>query len=104
VLLDPRKSVTSSQPSSLSDDSDWEGQGGMERYEAGRAEALGALCRIFTAKKTGEVVLPVYLARFYISVQHGLQLTEVGFLFLTYLCRISRYACPLVLQKKLLMH
>ena len=33
------------------------------RFESGRAEALGALCRILCAKKTGEEVLPSYLAR-----------------------------------------
>jgi hypothetical protein len=35
----------------------------MSRFESGRAEALGALCRIFCAKRTGEEILPVYLAR-----------------------------------------
>ena len=34
------------------------------RFESGRAEALGALCRILCAKKTGEEILPSYLARF----------------------------------------
>lgn len=38
-------------------------------YEGGRAEAIGALCRIFCAKKTGEEILPVYLARFYLAVR-----------------------------------
>ncbi|XP_076069482.1 ral GTPase-activating protein subunit beta isoform X2 [Oratosquilla oratoria] len=45
-----------------------------QQFEAGRAEALGALCRIFCAKKTGEEILPVYLARFYIAVTQGLAL------------------------------
>lgn len=49
----------------------------LDRYDAGRAEALGALCRVFAAKKTGEEVLPVYLARFYVSLQQGLQVPEV---------------------------
>ncbi|XP_071742895.1 ral GTPase-activating protein subunit beta isoform X25 [Lepeophtheirus salmonis] len=43
-----------------------------ERFESGRAEAIGALCRIFCAKKTDEEILPIYLARFYLAVQQGL--------------------------------
>jgi hypothetical protein len=43
-----------------------------ERFEAGRAEAIGTLCRIFCSKKTGEEILPVYLARFYLAIQQGL--------------------------------
>lgn len=42
-------------------------------YEGGRAEALGALCRVFCAKKTGEEILPVYLARFYLVVRSALK-------------------------------
>ncbi|XP_066599368.1 ral GTPase-activating protein subunit beta isoform X2 [Prorops nasuta] len=49
---------------------------GIDRYESGRAEALGALCRIFCAKKTGEEILPVYLARFYQAMYHGLKIDE----------------------------
>lgn len=49
----------------------------IDRYESGRAEALGALCRIFCAKKTGEEILPVYLARFYQAMYHGLKVDEV---------------------------
>lgn len=45
----------------------------MGDYEGGRAEALGALCRIFCAKKTGEEILPVYLARFYVAVRCALK-------------------------------
>ncbi|KAK1126439.1 hypothetical protein K0M31_005074 [Melipona bicolor] len=48
----------------------------IDRYESGRAEALGALCRIFCAKKTGEEILPVYLARFYQAMNHGLKVDE----------------------------
>ncbi|KMQ94370.1 hypothetical protein RF55_5482 [Lasius niger] len=48
----------------------------IDRYESGRAEALGALCRIFCAKKTGEEILPVYLARFYQAMYHGLKIDE----------------------------
>jgi len=44
-----------------------------DRFESGRAEAIGALCRIFCAKKTGEEILPSYLARFYMAVQQGLK-------------------------------
>jgi len=50
----------------------------IDRYESGRAEALGALCRIFCAKKTGEEILPVYLARFYQAMYHGLKVDEVS--------------------------
>ncbi|XP_024939049.1 ral GTPase-activating protein subunit beta isoform X11 [Cephus cinctus] len=49
---------------------------GIDRYESGRAEAMGALCRIFCAKKTGEEILPVYLARFYQAMFHGLKVNE----------------------------
>ncbi|XP_064603525.1 ral GTPase-activating protein subunit beta-like isoform X2 [Liolophura sinensis] len=45
-------------------------------YEAGRAEACGALCRIFCAHKTGEEILTVYLSRFYIIMYYGLQTDE----------------------------
>lgn len=50
----------------------------IDRYESGRAEAMGALCRIFCAKKTGEEILPVYLARFYQAIYHGLKVDEVN--------------------------
>lgn len=56
----------------------------IDRYESGRAEALGALCRIFCAKKTGEEILPVYLARFYQAMYHGLKVDEVYELFLIF--------------------
>ncbi|XP_065158063.1 ral GTPase-activating protein subunit beta isoform X3 [Atheta coriaria] len=45
----------------------------IDKYESGRAEALGTLCRIMCSKKTGEEILPVYLARFYLAVQQGLK-------------------------------
>ncbi|KAK3862467.1 hypothetical protein Pcinc_031674 [Petrolisthes cinctipes] len=48
-----------------------------QHFQAGRAEALGALCRIFCSKKTGEEILPVYLARFYIALQQGLKLNDL---------------------------
>ncbi|XP_069158153.1 ral GTPase-activating protein subunit beta isoform X4 [Procambarus clarkii] len=44
-----------------------------QHFQSGRAEALGALCRIFCSKKTGEEILPVYLARFYIALHQGLR-------------------------------
>lgn len=44
----------------------------LENFESGQAEAIGALCRIFCAKRSGEEILPVYLARFYLALQYGL--------------------------------
>ncbi|ELT94828.1 hypothetical protein CAPTEDRAFT_133737 [Capitella teleta] len=41
-------------------------------YEAGRAEACGALCKIFCSMRTKEEILPVYLSRFYIAMHYGL--------------------------------
>ncbi len=51
-----------------------------EAYDNGRAEALGALCRIFCAKKTDEDILPQYLARFYVVLHQALRIREVPFL------------------------
>ncbi|RWS11211.1 Ral GTPase-activating protein subunit beta-like protein [Dinothrombium tinctorium] len=48
----------------------------LENFESGQAEAIGALCRLFSSKKTGEEILPVYLARFYLVLQHGLSTKE----------------------------
>ena len=45
----------------------------QDKFQSGRAEAIGALARIFGAKKTGEEILPSYLARFYLAVQQGLR-------------------------------
>ena len=45
-------------------------------YEEGRAEALGALCSIFTSQPCGEAFLSVYLARFYHALTVGLQYQE----------------------------
>lgn len=86
--MDSRKSSLSStsQPSSLSEESEMIETASMDKYIAGRAEALGALCRIFTAKKTGEEILPVYLARFYVSLRQGLQIPEVLYHCLFYHC------------------
>ncbi|XP_070758296.1 ral GTPase-activating protein subunit beta-like [Enoplosus armatus] len=47
-----------------------------ERLAAGRAEACGTLCRIFTCKKTAEDIMSVYLSRFYLVLLHGLQVSE----------------------------
>ncbi|KAK7085953.1 hypothetical protein SK128_026618, partial [Halocaridina rubra] len=47
-----------------------------QHFQSGRAEALGALCRIFCSKKTGEEILPVYLARFYLAIHQGLRQAE----------------------------
>ncbi|XP_038552371.1 ral GTPase-activating protein subunit beta isoform X2 [Micropterus salmoides] len=59
-----------------------------ERLVAGRAEACGTLCRIFTCKKTAEDILSVYLSRFYLVLLQGLQ--------------VSNMACPPVLASILL--
>ncbi|XP_071524659.1 ral GTPase-activating protein subunit beta isoform X3 [Panulirus ornatus] len=47
-----------------------------QHFQSGRAEALGALCRIFCSKKTGEEILLVYLARFYIALHQGLRQSD----------------------------
>ena len=81
LLLDSRKgSLSLSQPGSLTDEADIPPGLTIDKYEAGRAEALGALCRVFCSKKTGEEILPVYLARFYLALQQGLQVNEVSIL------------------------
>ncbi|XP_068172385.1 ral GTPase-activating protein subunit beta-like isoform X2 [Antennarius striatus] len=59
-----------------------------DRWAAGRAEACGTLCRIFTCKKTAEEILSVYLSRFYVTLLQGLQ--------------VSPEACPPVLASILL--
>ncbi|XP_065567057.1 ral GTPase-activating protein subunit beta-like isoform X2 [Artemia franciscana] len=48
----------------------------IERFDLGRAEALGALCRIVCSKKTGEEIPSVYLARFCLAVQQALKSSE----------------------------
>ncbi|KAM8756150.1 ral GTPase-activating protein subunit beta isoform 2-T2 [Acanthopagrus schlegelii] len=58
------------------------------RWAAGRGEACGTLCRIFTCKKTAEDILPIYLSRFYLVLLQGLQ--------------VSEEACPPVLASILL--
>lgn len=46
-------------------------------YEAGRAAACGALCRIFSSQCSGETILPVYVTRFCITLHYGLQTKQV---------------------------
>lgn len=53
------------------------GDEGYREFEQGRAEAFGALCRIFCCQRSG-VVLPVYLSRFYFSLAAGLIYDKVA--------------------------
>ena len=71
-----KSTLTFSQPahSSLTDLADLPLNLTIDKYESGRAEALGTLCRIMCSKKTGEEILPVYLARFYLAIQQGLKI------------------------------
>ncbi|XP_028026562.1 ral GTPase-activating protein subunit beta isoform X3 [Bombyx mandarina] len=45
----------------------------MFRCQAGRAEALGTLCRVLCSKQCREEVLAPYLARCYVAMHHGLR-------------------------------
>lgn len=74
MIVDSRKgSMSLSQPNSL----DGSNIGlSIERFESGKAEAIGTLCRIFCSKKTGEEILPVYLARFYLALEQSLKIAE----------------------------
>ncbi|PIK54158.1 putative ral GTPase-activating protein subunit beta [Apostichopus japonicus] len=47
-----------------------------QTYEAGRAEACGSLCRIFTRKQCNEEIQTVYLARYYLTLTEGLKTEE----------------------------
>lgn len=77
MIIENRKgSLSLSQPSSLNDISDMPQGLSIDKYESGRAEAIGALCRLFCAKKNGEDILPVYLARFYTALQQGLKIPD----------------------------
>ena len=49
----------------------------LAQFEAGRAEALGALCAVFSSQPCGEPFLPVYLGWFYQCLSLGLQHEEV---------------------------
>lgn len=75
MVMDSRKGSLS-QPPSLNDNSDLPAYLRIENFESGRAEAIGALCRIFCAKKTNEEINPVYLARFYVALQQGLKISD----------------------------
>ncbi|KRG02478.1 ral GTPase-activating protein subunit beta isoform X9 [Drosophila mojavensis] len=77
MIMENRKgSISLSQPNSLNDPSSLPPSLTIDKYESGRAEAIGTLCKIFCAKKTGEEILPVYLARFYMALQQCLKITE----------------------------
>lgn len=77
MIMDNRKgSLSLSQPSSLNEPTDMPAGLSIDKYESGRAEAIGALCRIFCAKKTGEEILSVYLARFYTALHQGLNISD----------------------------
>ncbi|EDW82732.2 uncharacterized protein Dwil_GK24981 [Drosophila willistoni] len=77
MIMEHRKgSISLSQPNSLNDPASLPPALTIDKYESGRAEAIGTLCKIFCAKKTGEEILPVYLARFYMALQQCLKITE----------------------------
>ncbi|XP_064546570.1 ral GTPase-activating protein subunit beta isoform X2 [Drosophila montana] len=77
MIMENRKgSISLSQPNSLNDPTSLPPTLTIDKYESGRAEAIGTLCKIFCAKKTGEEILPVYLARFYMALQQCLKITE----------------------------
>ncbi|XP_015763600.1 PREDICTED: ral GTPase-activating protein subunit beta-like, partial [Acropora digitifera] len=52
------------------------GNGFDSQFEPGRAEAYGALSRIFCSHRSGEEIRPVYLSRFYLALAIGLLYTE----------------------------
>ncbi|XP_030384786.1 ral GTPase-activating protein subunit beta [Scaptodrosophila lebanonensis] len=77
MVMDHRKgSISLSQPNSLNDASSLPHTLTIDKFESGRAVAIGTLCKIFSSKKAGEDILPVYLARFYIALQQCLKITE----------------------------
>lgn len=43
-----------------------------ESFESGQAEAMAALCKIFSSRSSTEDISPAYLARFYLCLQHCL--------------------------------
>lgn len=75
VVDNARGSLNISQPGSLNESPELPASLTIDKYESGKAEAIGALCRVFCAKKTGEEILPVYLARFYLALQQGLKIS-----------------------------
>ena len=62
-------------------------------YEAGRAEAFGALCVLFSSQPCGEPFLPVYLARFYHALAIGLQYDEEVCVYVCVLCVCACIVC-----------
>lgn len=74
MIIDQKRGLSISQPSSL--ESEIPNGLTIDNFESGKAESIGALCRIFCAKKTSEEILPVYLARFYMALQQGLKINE----------------------------
>ncbi|XP_037072244.1 ral GTPase-activating protein subunit beta-like [Pollicipes pollicipes] len=75
AYLDSRKSSTSSQ---TPEPSELPAAVTADKFERGRAEALGALCRVFCAKKTAEDILPSYLASFYLVLHEALSDRETS--------------------------
>ncbi|CAL8111145.1 unnamed protein product [Orchesella dallaii] len=71
-----RTSRGSAVPAALPESIDIPNAITIDKYYQGRAEAIATLCRIFCSKKTGEDILPAYLARFYIAVRKGLKDTR----------------------------
>ena len=65
------------------------------RFEPGRAEAYGALCRIFCSHRSGQEVRPVYLSRFYLALAIGLLYSEVrqGLIFSLINCNVVKHTC-----------
>lgn len=47
-------------------------------FDAGRAEACGAIARLMCSKRTGEVIQPVFIARCYMSIYDALALNHVS--------------------------
>lgn len=77
MIMDNRKgSLSLSQPTSLNESKDLPPEAIINKFESGRAEAIGTICRILCAKKTGEELSSVYLARCYMALQQGLKITE----------------------------
>lgn len=68
LVLDSRQSSSANMPDSIEIPSNLT----LENFESGQAEAIGSLCRLFCAKRSGEEILPVYLARFYLALHYGL--------------------------------
>ncbi|XP_055920308.1 ral GTPase-activating protein subunit beta isoform X4 [Eupeodes corollae] len=78
MVMENRKgSISLSHPNSSSDPANLPRSLTIDKFESGRAEAIGALCKIFCSKKTGEEILPVYLARFYMGLQQCMKIAEL---------------------------